>query len=167
MARGGGMVRFVVSVVALAVMFGLGWLIAKTGTGQSVPIASLTELERAFSEQMQNVVLVGHFTIEGRETPGGSPERYEIASVAKVGDDQWRFDVRMVYASVDVTLPVVVPIVWAGDTPMVSITDVGIPGLDGTFTARVFFYEDRYGGSWQHGAYGGLMYGHIEPMGAD
>ena len=58
----------------------------------------------------------------------------------------------------------------AGDTPMVSITDFGIPGLDGTFTARVFFYEDRYGGSWEHamerGVFGGLMYGHIEPMAA-
>ena len=91
---------------------------------------------------MQNVVLVGHFTVEGRETGGGSPERYEIARVVKVGDDRWRFDVHMVYGSVDATLPVVVPIVWAGDTPMVSITDFTIPTL-GTFTARVFFYDDR------------------------
>ncbi|MDP7691154.1 MAG: hypothetical protein QGG89_04890, partial [Vicinamibacterales bacterium] len=112
---------------------------------------------------MQNVVLVGHFTIEGRETSGGSPERYEISRVAKVGDDRWRFDVHMVYGSVDATLPVVVPIVWAGDTPMVTITDFTIPTL-GTFTARVFFYDDRYGGSWQHGQYGGLMYGQIEPL---
>jgi hypothetical protein len=28
----------------------------------------------------------------------------------------------------------------------------------------VFFYDDRYGGSWQHGQYGGLMYGQIEPL---
>ncbi|HJN45458.1 MAG: hypothetical protein CL477_16225 [Acidobacteria bacterium] len=150
-------------VVALACMFGLGWIIAKTGVGQAVPIESLTELERDFTERMQNVVLVGHFTIEGRETSGGSPERYEISRVAKVGDDRWRFDVHMVYGSVDATLPVVVPIVWAGDTPMVTITDFTIPTL-GTFTARVFFYDDRYGGSWQHGQYGGLMYGQIEPL---
>ena len=39
-----------------------------------------------------------------------------------------------------------------------------IPGLDGTFTARVMFYAERYAGSWQHGEYGGLMYGTIAPL---
>ena len=169
MARG-SIVKIVAGAAVLALTFGLGWVVAKTGAGQGVPIESLTELEREFTERMQQVVLVGHFTVDGRETGGASPERYEIASVAKVGDDRWRFDVRMVYGSFDATLPVVVPIVWAGDTPMVSITDFGIPGLDGTFTARVFFYENRYGGSWEHamdrGVFGGLMYGHIEPMAA-
>ncbi|MDE0828448.1 MAG: hypothetical protein OSB03_04545 [Vicinamibacterales bacterium] len=164
MARGRG-VRVVVSVVALATMFGLGWMIAKTGAGQAMPTESLTELERQFTDRMQNVVLVGNFTVDGRETRGGSPERYELSAVTKVADDQWRFDVHMVYGSVDVTLPVVVPIAWAGDTPMVTITDFSIPTL-GTFTARVFFYDDRYAGSWQHGQYGGLMYGAIEPLDA-
>ena len=166
----GNIVKIVAGAAVLAVTFGLGWVVAKSGAGQAVPVASLTDLERDFAERMQQVVLVGNFTVDGRETGGALPERYEIAGVAKVGDNRWRFDVRMVYASVDVTLPVVVPLVWAGDTPMVSITDFGIPGLDGTFTARVFFYEDRYGGSWEHdmerGVFGGLMYGHIEPMAA-
>ena len=151
-------------IVALVVMFGAGWLVAITGTGRGVDPASLPELERAFAERMQNVVLTGHFTLEGRERRDGNPELYEITSVTNVGGDRWRFDVHMVYASVDVTLPVVVPIVWAGDTPMVAMTDVSIPGLDGSFTARVMFYEDRYAGSWQHGQYGGLMYGTIAPM---
>ena len=97
MSRG---VRIGAAVVALAVMFALGWGVAKTGIGQAVPLESLTDLERAFTERMQNVVLVGHFTIEGRDTGGGSPERYEIARVVKVGDDRWRFDVHMVYGSV-------------------------------------------------------------------
>ena len=163
MSRG---IRIGAVVVALVVMFALGWGVAKTGVGQAVPIASLTELERDFTERMENVVLVGHFTIEGRDTGGGSPERYEITRAVKVGDDRWRFDVHMVYGSVDVTLPLVVPIAWAGDTPMVTITDFTIPTL-GTFTARVFFYDDRYGGSWQHGQFGGLMYGEIESMDAN
>ena len=68
------------------------------------------------------------------------------------------------YGSVDVTLPVVVPIQWAGDTPMVTMTDVAIPELDGTFTAQVMFYAEQYAGSWQHGEYGGLMYGMIAPL---
>ena len=166
MARGRVVVRVVVSIVALAGMFGFGWIAARMGAGQMVPTESLTKLERDFTARMQNVVLVGQFSIEGRETRGGSPERYEITRAVKVGDDRWRFDVHMVYGSVDVTLPVVVPIAWAGDTPMVTITDFTIPTL-GTFTARVFFYDDRYGGSWQHGQFGGLMYGEIESMDAN
>jgi hypothetical protein len=50
---------------------------------------------------------------------------------------------------------------FAGDTPMISMTDLAIPTL-GTFTARVFFHSDRYSGTWQHGEYGGHMFGKIE-----
>jgi len=66
--------------------------------------------------------------------------------------------------NVDVTLPVVVPVAWAGDTPMVSLTDVSLPGLGEGFSARVLFYDERYAGTWDHGEYGGLMFGAIEPM---
>ena len=148
-------------VVVLAVVFAAGWLLAKSGVGQAVDSASLTDLERDFAERMQNVALVGYFTIEGRENQGGRPERYEIASVTKVGENDWRFDARITYGNTDVTLPVTLPIVWAGDTPMISITDFTIPTL-GTFTTRLIFYDDRYAGSWQHGEFGGLMYGTIE-----
>ena len=112
---------------------------------------------------MRNVVLVGHFTIEGRERRDGQPERYEISGVTKLEGDRWRFDARVKYGRVDVTLPVVVPIVWAGDTPMVSITNFSIPGLGDEFGARVMFYDSRYAGTWDHGEYGGMMYGTIAP----
>ena len=156
-----GLLRIGAVVGLMALMFAVGWVVAKSGAGQGIDPASLTDLEREFTERMQDVVLVGHFTIKEREDQGGNPERYEIARVTKVGDGRWRFDASLTYANIDVTLPVTVPLVWAGDTPMVSITDFTIPTL-GTFTARVFFYEDRYAGSWQHGEHGGLMYGHIE-----
>ena len=90
-----------------------------------------------------------------------APDRYELAGVEKVGPSDWRFNARMIHGPVDVTVPVVVPIQWAGDTPMITMTDVSIPTL-GTFTARVFFYEDRYAGTWQHGTVGGHMFGRIE-----
>lgn len=154
--------RFIVVVALLAVTFALGWTLAKAGVGQGVEPASLTDLERDFAERMQNVTLVGHFTIDGREELGGHPERYEIERVTKVGDADWRFDARITYADIDVTLPVTVPIVWADDTPMITITDFSIPTL-GTFTVRLLFYDDRYAGSWQHGEFGGVMYGVIEP----
>ena len=158
------LLKIALGIAALVVAFGAGWLVAITGTGQAIPLESLSELERGFAERMQNVVLTGHYTLKGRERRDDKPERYEITRVAKVGEHRWRFDVHMTYGSVDMTLPVVVPIRWAGDTPIVTITDMVIPGLDGTFTARVMFYAERYAGSWQHGEYGGLMYGTIAPL---
>ena len=100
---------------------------------------------------------------EGRERRDGLPERYEISQVTKLDGDRWRFDARVKYGRVDVTLPVVVPLVWAGDTPMVSITNFSIPGLGDEFGARVLFYDNRYAGTWDHGEYGGMMYGTIAP----
>jgi len=158
-----GILKIVGGVAVVLVAYGVGCYRASIGAGQGVPVASLTELEREFSEQMRNVVLEGNFTIEGVDPSDGRPERYEIAQVTKLDERRWRFDARVTYGNVDVTLPVVVPLVWAGDTPMVSITDFAIPGLGDEFGARVVFYDNRYAGTWDHGEYGGLMYGTISP----
>ena len=131
--------------------FALGWFFSATGVGQSVPLASLTDREREFTEQMRNVVLIGNFTIEGRERRDGLPERYEITDVSKLEGDRWRFNARVKYGNVD-------------DTPMISITDFSIPGLGEEFGARVVFYDNRYAGTWDHGEYGGMMYGTITPL---
>lgn len=64
-------------------MFGGGWLVALTGTGQAIALASLPEFELAFAERMQNVMLAGDFTLEGRERRDDSPERYGVTSVAR------------------------------------------------------------------------------------
>ncbi|MCY4598432.1 MAG: hypothetical protein OXF27_00715 [Acidobacteria bacterium] len=151
--------------VALLLAFGLGWVGSSlTGIGREAPLESLTDLERDFAERMQNVVLAGHFTIEGEERRDGVPELYEIARVTKLDGNRWRFEARVKYGSVDATLPMVLPVEWAGDTPMVSITDFTIPGLGDEFGARVVFYDERYAGTWDHGPYGGMMYGTISPM---
>ena len=161
MARIKRLAGTLVIVLPMVVMFGAGWLVAKLRVGSTVDRASLSELERRFSDQMHGSALVGRFTIAGREDRPALVERYDMSSVEKVGGDQWRFNTRIRYGSVDTTLPVVVTMLWAGDTPMITITDFTIPTL-GTFTARVFFYGDRYAGTWQHGAVGGHMFGRIE-----
>ena len=75
--------------------------------------------------------------------------------------DRWRFDARITYGDVDVTLPVVVPILWAGDVPMIRLVDVEIPGLGSEFGATVLFDGDRYAGTWDHGEVGGFMFGRV------
>jgi len=152
----------VIVVVVLLATFAGGWLVGRLGIGSVVDPASLTDLERQFTERMRNVTMVGSFTVAGREDRTPRPDRYDIASVEKVGDDLWRFNASMDCCGVNgATLPIVVPMRWSGDTPVIMMTDTSLPGI-GTFTARVFFYGDRYAGTWQHGAVGGHMSGRIE-----
>ena len=121
-------------------------------------------LEREFQESMTGVVLEGHFTLDGKE--GLNEERYEIEKVSRMPGDFWVFHARIQYGGTDVTVPVPVKIVWAGDTPVVSLTDATIPGV-GTFTARVLFYRGQYVGTWSSGTHGGQQFGRIVQQGAE
>jgi hypothetical protein len=148
-------------VVLVLAIFAGGWLVGRLGIGSVVKPASLTDLERQFTERMRDVSLVGSFTVAGRERRASEPDRYDIVSVEKVGDNLWRFNASMQCCGVNGPIPIVVPMQFNGDTPMIMMTDTSLPGL-GTFTVRVLFYGDRYAGTWQHGAVGGLMSGRIE-----
>lgn len=156
------LVRVIAGLLLALLLFAAGWLVARTGMGTTVPPASLSDLERRFTEQMRGAVLNGRFTIAGREDRAANPDRYEISSVEKVGDGLWRFNARLLTEGMDVTMPIVVPLQWLGDTPVITMTGYSIPGL-GTFTCRIFFYGDRYAGTWEHdGRGGGHMFGRIE-----
>ena len=150
------------AIVVLALgLFAGGWLVGRLGIGAAVSPASLNDVERQFTERMRDVILVGSFTVAGRDDRTVHTDRYEISSVEKVGTDLWRFNAKMNCCGVSGAIPVVVPMRWNGDTPMIMMTDTSLPGL-GTFTVRLFFYGDRYAGTWQHGKVGGLMSGRIE-----
>src|SRR4051812_37959317 len=161
MASGRRWLFRLLALVALLVVFALGWLVGTAGIGRAAPRASLNDLERKFTDQLHGASLVGRFTITGREDRQASPDRYDISSVEKLAGNDWRFNARIRYGSIDATLPIVVTMLWAGDTPIIEMTDVTIPSL-GTFTARVFFHGDRYAGTWQHGQYGGHMFGRVQ-----
>jgi hypothetical protein len=77
--------------------------------------------------------------------------------------DVWLIKARVKYGDKDVTVPMPLEIKWAGDTPIITLTDFTIPGL-GTFTSRVVIYENRYAGTWQHGQVGGHLFGRLEKV---
>ena len=150
----------VLGLVLLFLAFAGGWLIGRLGIGAAVNPASLSDVERQFSERMRNVSLIGSFTVDGRDrTP--REDRYDISSVEKVGDYQWWFTAKMQCCGINGAIPIVVPMRFNGDTPVIMMTDTSLPRI-GTFTVRLFFYGDRYAGTWQHGRVGGHMSGRIE-----
>lgn len=125
------------------------------------PAADREALERQFSEKLSGAALVGTFTIDGQEPQNLKTERYELFGVTKIKGDLWRFDARIKYGEKDLRIPIPLTVLWAGDTPVITLTETTIPPL-GTFTARVMIYDDRYAGTWQHDEYGGHMFGRIE-----
>ncbi len=124
------------------------------------------ELEKAFAERLTGSVLTGNFSVVGKEMKPASPERYELKKVSKVQGDFWQFEARIKYGQTDVTVPLVLKVVWAEDTPMITLTDATLPGLGAGFSTRVLFDNDRYAGTWQHGKVGGHMWGTIEKAAA-
>ena len=120
------------------------------------------EQEKAFSEKMTGTVLVGHYSVVGKDTKPANPERYELKKVAKFSDDLWTFEARIKYGQTDITLPLTLRMIWAEDTPMITLTNATLPGLGAAFGARVIFHGDLYAGTWQHGKVGGHLWGTIE-----
>lgn len=117
---------------------------------------------KQFEETMSGAVMTGQFTIDGKDLDP-KQESYTIKKVTWLDiDDLWRFDVHMKYGDVDKDFALAVPVKWAGDTAVISMTKTTIPGL-GSFSAKVVIDGDRYAGTWDHhGAGGGHMFGKIE-----
>jgi hypothetical protein len=122
--------------------------------------------DEAFRRLVTNVKLSGHFTIDGAGDGVPKQEEYVITSATKLGaGDAWLLTARITYGDVDVAVPVPVQVKWAGDTPVITLDDVGLPGL-GTFSARVVLHDGRYAGTWSHDRVGGHLFGTIAPAAA-
>jgi hypothetical protein len=122
------------------------------------------ELFKNFESLLNGVKLVGRFTVIGRDPNRTSQEEYTIRSVKKLPEgDYWLFNTRIKYGDHDVTLPLPLQVKWAGDTPIITLTELTIPGL-GTFSSRVIIYNNKYAGTWTHGDVGGHLFGVVEKL---
>jgi hypothetical protein len=142
-------------------------LVAMLGTAALVLLytrpraeASQVEQDRQFEQMMTGVTLVGRSTTVGRDNLS-SEERYMIESVTRVTGDTWLVQSRFQYETREVPIVIPVQVRWAGDTPVLCLTDFAIPGM-GTFSARVVFYREQYAGTWSAQKYGGQMFGRLE-----
>jgi hypothetical protein len=121
--------------------------------------SSQEDLAKQFQKMMTGATLVGHSTLMGREGISAE-ERYSIDRISRIGGETWLLQTRMKLGSREVPFPVPVVIKWAGDTPVITLTDMPIPGV-GTYSARVVLYRNQYAGTWSGKNYGGQLFGKI------
>ena len=139
----------------------------RTQTPGDPPPPDREELELRLSSTLSGATLTGHFAVTGEPLPEGlKEEKYTISSVSKIKGDLWLFQARIQYGEHNVTLPLPLPVKWAGDTPVITLDNVPVPGM-GTFSARVMISGDQYAGTWSGGDHGGLMFGTITPPDED
>lgn len=152
---------------------------AETETPPPDAAAERQARQDRFRTLVTGATLVGRFTIDRDETPeqrsdeaakpDGRPqaemmlreEEYAISAAVPLGGDLWLITSRIRYGDKDLTVPVPVAVKWAGDTPVITLDRITIPGL-GTFSCRVVLDGGRYAGTWQHDAVGGHMFGRIK-----
>src|SRR5277367_1095972 len=80
----------------------------------------LNAAEKQFQEALNNVTLIGYFTQgDGKEL---TDDKYVIERVTKVKEDTWKFEARIQYNKKDFKVAMNLPVKFAGDTPVISLT---------------------------------------------
>lgn len=121
-----------------------------------------SDLQQKLADYLTSTRWTGQFTVSGKDGPP-TAEQYEITQAIKAEEgDYWNLVARIKYGEKDVTLPLPpIEIKWAGETPVITVDKVTIPGM-GTFDARVVIRAGKYAGVWSHDAVGGHLFGKIE-----
>ena len=142
---------------------GLGTAPAQTEVPQPAHVSP--ERFELLTKTLSGSKLAGSFTVTGQKPGELSQEEYHILECKKLDEGNlWMIKARIKYGQHDVTVPIPVPIEWAGSTPVISLDDFEVP-LMGTFDAQVLFDLEKrqYAGTWSHGEVGGHLFGTILP----
>ncbi len=130
-------------------------------TSPDQPKPTPEQLQAAFKDVLTHATLSGRWcAIKDGQLGPEKEDKYTIQSVTKVGGDVWLINARLQYGKKDIVAPIPVQVKWAGDTPVILVDKVAIPG-GGEYSARVLIYEKSYAGTWSGGDHGGLLDGII------
>ncbi|HZL91972.1 MAG TPA: hypothetical protein VFB96_26615 [Pirellulaceae bacterium] len=149
--------RFLAASIILAL--GVG-----TARADEPQAPSKEELIKNLEKSLSGAKLTGRFTVKAKPDMAPAAEEYTITSARKLIDgDQWMITARIKYGQTDKVFPVPIDVKWAGDTPILTLDKVTIPGL-GTFSTRVVIHGGLYAGTWQHDEVGGHLFGTIDKV---
>ena len=134
---------------------------APTAAGGEKAKPSTEDLEAKFKATLTKATFSGRWCgiKDGKLTPE-KEDKYTITSVMKLGGDAWIINARIQYGQIDVVAPIPVRVKWAGDTPVITLDNIGIPGGN-AYSARVLVYGKTYAGTWSGGDHAGLLNGII------
>lgn len=125
------------------------------------PKPTQAELEATFKATLTKATMSGRWCglKDGKMGPE-KEDKYTIVSVSKLGGEAWIIQARVQYGNKDFVAPIPVQVKWAGDTPVITLDDVGFPG-GSSYSARVLVYGKTYAGTWSGGDHAGLLNGVI------
>jgi len=125
------------------------------------PKLTQEELEAAFKANLTKATLAGRWcALKDGKLTTEKEDKYTIVSVNKLGGEAWIINARVQYGNKDFVAPIPVQVKWAGDTPVITLDEVGMPGGQ-AYSARVLIYNKTYAGTWSGGDHGGLLNGII------
>ena len=140
--------------------------VAMSGQVQAQEGAQTQEQRDAeFAALLDGARMEGKFNLNSAAGESAAQvDLYSVSELRKGEDGTWIFEYTMSYGQgpdgPKQTVPIPVRVEWAGDTPVLTMTDQTVEGL-GTFTVRVMIHEERYAGTWSNGTVGGHMWGRI------
>ncbi len=155
--------------LAVAMAFIIPWKAnaqeAASGTEKaaaSKPKLSHEELEAKFKATLTKATMSGRWCgVKDGKLTAEKEDKYTIVSVTKLGGEAWIIHSRIQYGNKDFVAPIPVQVKWAGDTPVITLDSVGMPGGGNSYSARVLIYDNTYAGTWSGGDHVGLLNGVI------
>ena len=133
----------------------------KAAPAATKPALTQDELEAKFIATMSKATMTGRWClVQGGQLTPEREEKYTIIGAKKLEGDSWMIGSKMNYGGREIIMPIPVKVKWAGDTPVITVDNLKIPG-GGTYTARVLVYEHTYAGTWSGGDKVGLLSGLI------
>ena len=134
---------------------------ASAGSAPEKAMPTPDELEATFKATFTKATLSGRWcSIKDGELGPDKEDKYTIVDVSKVSGDNWIVRARIQYSNRDIVAPIPLKVKWAGDTPVLIVEKMQVPG-GGVFSARVLIYGHTYAGSWTGGDHSGLLNGLI------
>ena len=129
--------------------------------GVERPKLNAEDLEAKFKNTLTKATFSGRWCgiKDGKLTPE-KEDKYTIVGVTKLGGEMWIINARIQYGEKDFVAPIPVQVKWAGDTPVITLDNVGLPGGN-SYSARVLIYNQTYAGTWSGGDHAGLLNGII------
>jgi len=137
-----------------------------SGFTHAQEVKTAEALEAKFKEAMTGVTMSGRWcSVKDGVLGPEKDDKYSIEGVEKKEGDSWVIKWRMKYGKLEMTLPIPVKMKWAGDTAVIVVDQMQIPGASAygltRYSARVLIHDNAYAGTWNGGDHGGLIKGVI------